>query len=144
MHSERGVVFDRRGRLRGGYHLLQPDRVELLKKLIRDVLAEPAPDGRTPRGSSRDRRASPPPIAATGVHPLATANAVLNALATVLLVAGWTFIRRGNVRGHRAAMAAAFVVSAVFLVCYLTYHYARRPRAVQRARGASGRCTSRS
>ena len=40
VHSERGVVFDRRGRLRGGYHLLQPDRVELLKKLIRDVLAE--------------------------------------------------------------------------------------------------------
>lgn len=42
VHSERGVVFDRRGRLRGGYHLLQPDRVELLKKLIREVLAEPA------------------------------------------------------------------------------------------------------
>jgi protein SCO1/2 len=42
VHSERGVVFDRRGRLRGGYHLLQPDRVELLVKLIRDVLAEPA------------------------------------------------------------------------------------------------------
>lgn len=42
VHSERGVVFDRQGRLRGGYHLLQPDRVERLKKLIRDVLAEPA------------------------------------------------------------------------------------------------------
>jgi protein SCO1/2 len=43
VHSERGVVFDRQGRLRGSYHLLQADRVELLKKLIRDVLAEPAP-----------------------------------------------------------------------------------------------------
>jgi cytochrome oxidase Cu insertion factor (SCO1/SenC/PrrC family) len=42
VHSERGVVFDRQGRLRGGYHLLQPDRVALLEKLIRDVLAEPA------------------------------------------------------------------------------------------------------
>ncbi|MFM8893721.1 MAG: SCO family protein [Planctomycetia bacterium] len=40
VHSERGVVFDRRGRLRGSYHLLQPDRVKLLEKLIRDVLAE--------------------------------------------------------------------------------------------------------
>lgn len=50
VHSERGVVFDRRGRLRGGYHLLQPDRVELLKKLIREVLAEhdAAPAGATP------------------------------------------------------------------------------------------------
>jgi cytochrome oxidase Cu insertion factor (SCO1/SenC/PrrC family) len=41
VHSERGVVFDRQGRLRGGYHLLQQDRVEVLKKLIREVLAEP-------------------------------------------------------------------------------------------------------
>ncbi len=40
VHSERGVVFDRQGRLRGSYHLLQEDRVERLKKLIRDVLAE--------------------------------------------------------------------------------------------------------
>jgi cytochrome oxidase Cu insertion factor (SCO1/SenC/PrrC family) len=43
VHSERGVVFDRQGRLRGSYHLLQEDRVELLKKLIRDVLAEDEP-----------------------------------------------------------------------------------------------------
>lgn len=40
VHSERGVVFDRQGRLRGGYHLLQQDRVDLLIKLIREVLAE--------------------------------------------------------------------------------------------------------
>jgi len=43
VHSERGVVFDRLGRLRGSYHLLQPDRVALLEKLIREVLAEPLP-----------------------------------------------------------------------------------------------------
>ena len=42
VHSERGVVFDRQGRLRGSYHLLQPDRVKLLEKLIREVLDEPA------------------------------------------------------------------------------------------------------
>jgi|APCry1669189000_1035189.scaffolds.fasta_scaffold98124_2 uncharacterized membrane protein YozB (DUF420 family) len=57
------------------------------------------------------------------VHPLATTNAVLNAIATILIIAGWLFIRRGNWRAHRAAMTAAFVVSAVFLVCYLSYHY---------------------
>ncbi len=42
VHSERGVVFDRQGKLRGGYHLLQPDRVEQLKALVREVLAEEA------------------------------------------------------------------------------------------------------
>jgi uncharacterized membrane protein YozB (DUF420 family) len=62
-------------------------------------------------------------VAAAGIHPLATTNAVLNTLASVLLVAGWMFIKRGNVRAHRAAMVAAFVTSAVFLACYLTYHY---------------------
>ena len=44
VHSERGVVFDRQGRLRGGYHLLQADRVDLLKELVREVLDEPADD----------------------------------------------------------------------------------------------------
>jgi uncharacterized membrane protein YozB (DUF420 family) len=57
-------------------------------------------------------------IAAAGVHPLATTNAVLNAVATVLLIAGWSFIKRGKVRAHRAAMMSAFAVSTVFL----TYH----------------------
>jgi len=54
------------------------------------------------------------------VHPLATTNAVLNALSTVLLIAGWFSIRRGNVKAHRAAMVAAFVVSCIFLVSYFT------------------------
>ncbi|NDC64240.1 MAG: DUF420 domain-containing protein [Planctomycetia bacterium] len=56
------------------------------------------------------------------VHPLATTNAVLNATAAVLIVAGWLFIRRGNWRAHRAAMTAAFIVSTLFLICYLSYH----------------------
>jgi uncharacterized membrane protein YozB (DUF420 family) len=57
------------------------------------------------------------------VHPLATTNAVLNGIATLLLMAGWVFIRRGDWRAHRAAMVAAFATSAVFLVSYLVYHY---------------------
>ena len=57
------------------------------------------------------------------VHPLATTNAVLNAISTVLLVVGWIAIRRRNWRAHRAAMVAAFLVSTVFLVCYLAYHW---------------------
>jgi len=41
----------------------------------------------------------------------------------VLLAAGWIFIRQGNWRAHRAAMIAAFAVSTLFLICYLTYHW---------------------
>ena len=57
------------------------------------------------------------------VHALAPTNAGLNAISTLLLVAGWVAIRRGHWRAHRAAMVAAFLVSAVFLCCYLAYHW---------------------
>ncbi len=40
VHAEKGVVFDREGKLRGGYSLTDPKRVELLKQLIREVLAD--------------------------------------------------------------------------------------------------------
>jgi protein SCO1/2 len=42
VHAEKGVVFDRQGKLRGGYSLTDPKRVELLKDLIREVLADEA------------------------------------------------------------------------------------------------------
>ncbi len=48
-------------------------------------------------------------------------NAALNALATLLIATGYVFIRTGNKTAHRAAMFSAGVVSAVFLVGYLTH-----------------------
>jgi putative membrane protein len=56
-------------------------------------------------------------------HPIVHVNAGLNALATVLLIAGLVLIKRGREHAHRTAMVAAFLVSAAFLVCYLWYHY---------------------
>ena len=54
---------------------------------------------------------------------LPTVNAVLNATAAVLLVWGYTLIRRKRIQQHRRVMQTAFVVSCLFLVCYLVYHY---------------------
>ncbi len=56
------------------------------------------------------------------VGDLPALNAALNATAAVLLVLGYAFIRRGMVSKHRACMIAAFVVSTLFLISYLTYH----------------------
>ena len=39
------------------------------------------------------------------------------------LLTGWVLIAQGNWKAHRAVMVAAFSVSAIFLVSYLTYHY---------------------
>jgi putative membrane protein len=49
-------------------------------------------------------------------------NATLNAIAAVLLTAGWINIRRRNVAAHRACMLAAFGASTLFLVSYVIYH----------------------
>lgn len=65
VHSERGVVFDREGRLRGSYHLLQPDRVKMLEKLIRDVLAEPAGSRTETSGPPSEPSAESPEAATT-------------------------------------------------------------------------------
>jgi putative membrane protein len=50
-------------------------------------------------------------------------NASLNILATCFLVAGYVAIRRRRPAAHRALMLSCFAVSAVFLVCYLVYHF---------------------
>ena len=50
-------------------------------------------------------------------------NAVLNTIATVLLLIGFILIRKGRPDLHRPVMIATIIVSAVFLVCYLIYHF---------------------
>lgn len=48
-------------------------------------------------------------------------NACLNASATVLILTGYTFIRRGKQSAHRACMTTALLVSALFLIGYVTH-----------------------
>ena len=56
------------------------------------------------------------------VHDLPAVNATLNAIAAVLLVWGYTLIRRKRIQQHRRVMISAFAVSILFLICYLIYH----------------------
>ena len=51
-------------------------------------------------------------------------QALLNTLATLLLSTGYYFIRNAARDRHRNCMAAALVVSGLFMVSYLTYHAA--------------------
>ncbi len=50
-------------------------------------------------------------------------NATLNGTSAVLLLAGRILIVRGRMAAHRACMIAAVVASALFLACYLFFHY---------------------
>ncbi len=51
-------------------------------------------------------------------------NAVLNAISAMLLSAGYVAIARRHVVVHKYCMVSACVTSLLFLISYLTYHYA--------------------
>jgi len=50
-------------------------------------------------------------------------NATLNAASTILLLTGYSFIRRKEVSKHRAVMIAAFTLSILFLAFYLLHKW---------------------
>jgi len=54
---------------------------------------------------------------------LPAVNALFNAAAASLLVAGRLAIRRGRRRLHQQLMLSALAASALFLVTYVYYHY---------------------
>ena len=55
------------------------------------------------------------------VQDIPTLNAVLNGIATVLILTGFVLIKQGKRTAHRAAMLSAGAVSAVFLVGYVAH-----------------------
>ncbi|MFB6102215.1 MAG: DUF420 domain-containing protein [Haloplanus sp.] len=61
-----------------------------------------------------------PDLSLQQVNRLSDAIAVVNTAATLSLIAGWRWIRRGEVKRHAAAMSTAFGLILLFLVLYLT------------------------
>jgi len=58
------------------------------------------------------------------VSDLPLVNSILNGLALVLLLTGYTMIKSGRRMAHKRCMVAAFGVSVLFLISYLTYRFA--------------------
>ena len=56
------------------------------------------------------------------IHAFPAINATLNGTASILLLIGYSLIRRRRVQAHRRVMISAFAVSVAFLICYLIYH----------------------
>jgi len=53
----------------------------------------------------------------------AALNASLNGTSAILLACGYAAIRNGRMKVHKAFMISAFVVSTLFLISYVIYHY---------------------
>ena len=58
-----------------------------------------------------------------GFDDLPHLNATLNGLATILLLLGYRLIRQGRELAHKRVMLGCFLISVLFLMSYLTYHY---------------------
>jgi protein SCO1 len=97
-HSDRFVLVDRGNRVIGYFASTDPTAVrELLSKARQRDLG--------------------------WVLRLPTVNAALNGSCALLLLAAWGMIRTHRVRAHASLMIACLAGSALFLTCYLIYHY---------------------
>ncbi len=52
-----------------------------------------------------------------------TLNAILNIVSAISLITGFIFIKIKNIRVHKICGITAFIVSILFLISYLIYHY---------------------
>lgn len=57
------------------------------------------------------------------VYSLPALNALLNGSCTVLLIASFMAIRRRNIELHRKLNLTTFLLSSLFLVSYILYHW---------------------
>jgi uncharacterized membrane protein YozB (DUF420 family) len=55
------------------------------------------------------------------IQDIPAINATLNGIATLLITTGFVLVKTGRTQAHRKTMTAAMVVSAVFLVGYVTH-----------------------
>tara|TARA_B100000949_G_C14095305_1_gene371726 strand:+ start:270 stop:686 length:417 start_codon:yes stop_codon:yes gene_type:complete len=57
------------------------------------------------------------------ISELPTLNAILNGISGILLLTGYWFIRQKKIALHKTCMLGALLISTLFLICYVTYHY---------------------
>lgn len=56
------------------------------------------------------------------VHVFAFANAIINSVVAILLIAALWVVRKGNYELHKKIMLVAMVLSILFLVSYICHH----------------------
>lgn len=131
-HSLRLVHVGAGGKVLGQYSSEDERELLTLQRVLAGDIETPPANRPIPQTGPPAPPEEPAPSAAapkTGTLPLwaqrlPRTNASLNALATVLLLVGFTAIKARRMHLHRRMMLIAFGVSVVFLACYLAYHFA--------------------
>lgn len=144
MHSTTIMLVDAGGVVRGKYNALNDVDMAKLRRAVlgksdaadQAIIAEGEANERrqaelqrqAEEAAEREARAAGAADARSAVPAwvlrLPAVNASLNALATLLLIAGYIAIKSGRQEQHKQIMLTAFATSAIFLACYLVYHAA--------------------
>ena len=64
-----------------------------------------------------------PDVFPSFIYKLPMINAILNGTCSILLIASLIAIKKRNISLHKRINLTAFVLSSLFLVCYVTAHY---------------------
>jgi protein SCO1/2/putative membrane protein len=133
-HSLNMIHVDADGRIVGKYDGRNDADMETLAQVLEGRIETPK-DHQPFQITTSPPQASKPPDDVLGLKNsalpgwaarLPATNAMLNTLATLLLLGGYSAIRVRNVRLHRKLMLFAFATSTTFLASYLLYHSALR------------------
>jgi protein SCO1/2/putative membrane protein len=133
-HSLNMIHVDKDGTIVGKYDGRVDAELETLAQVLEGRIETPK------RHSPAAITTEPPPAMGQGegqgvpewVERLPATNAMLNTLATMLLLGGYSAIkfrpsseeeRQRFIRLHKKLMLTAFATSIAFLACYLTYHF---------------------
>lgn len=137
-HDNNLIHVDAQGRIQGRYNGMIDAELVTLRRVLKGEIETPlkhrpaviearaaaqAPE--LPGGKVEDPLERLPAWA----RRLPATNAMLNALATILLLTGFMAIKAGRVKLHKMLMLYAFGVSVIFLGTYLAYHFALQQHA---------------
>lgn len=64
-----------------------------------------------------------PSVLPTWATLLPKLNAFINGTCSILLLVSLYFIKQKNIKAHKAVNLTAFILSALFLISYITYHW---------------------
>lgn len=152
-HDNNIIHVDATGKIVGRYNSVVREEMVTLKKVLQGEIETPAEHQPAVIAAIAEQTASVKEFVEAKRDPLETlpvwaqrlpaTNAMLNALATILLLVGFTAIKAKQVKLHKQMMLLAFFVSVVFLGSYLTYHFALHHYAGLRGKPFEGTGTIR-
>lgn len=124
-HSDHLIHVSADGTILGRYSSAVDTELVTLRKVVQGKIQTPlkhqpaALDALTKLGQGDPLEKLP-----DWARKLPATNALLNLLATILLLQGYVAVKFGKIGLHKRMMLMALFASMAFLACYLSYHYA--------------------